>query len=347
MKEVLADLNLEKLKELCLNIGEKPFRASQLYEGINAGKELSEMSNLPKSFVESLSKNYTAQGCQILKKLVSKDGTIKYLFLLGDSNVIEGVLMKYKYGNTICVSTQVGCRMNCAFCASGIDGLQRNLTAGEILSEVLTVNRDLGGDAKNRQITNIVLMGSGEPFDNYDNVAEFLRLVNAEKGINISLRNISLSTCGLLTGVEKLINDKLFVTLTFSLHAPTDEIRDNIMPINKAFKTADIIKSAKKYFEATGRRIVFEYSLIAGVNDSEQCAKRLADLVRGFPAHINLIALNYVEEKGLKGSSREKVEKFLGYLEKLGVSATIRRTMGDDIAGACGQLRRKYVGKKS
>lgn len=347
MKQALSDLNIEKLKDLCLSMGEKAFRASQLYDGINAGKDLSEMTNLSKSFIEKLSENYTAQGCKILKKLVSHDGTTKYLFLLNDSNVIEGVLMKYKYGNTICVSTQVGCRMNCAFCASGLDGLVRNLSAGEILSEVLTVNRDLGGDAKKREITNIVLMGSGEPFDNYDNVSEFLRLVNNEKGINISLRNISLSTCGLLTGVDKLIEDKLFVTLTFSLHAPTDEIRDNIMPINKAFKTADIIKAAKKYFEATGRRIVFEYSLIAGVNDSEPCAKRLAELVRGFPAHINLIALNYVEEKGLKGSSREKVEKFLGYLEKLGVSATIRRTMGDDIAGACGQLRRKYIGKKS
>lgn len=347
MKKILADLNLEKLKTLCLDMGEKPFRASQLYDGIYAGKELSEMTNLSKSFIESLSQDYTAQGCKILKKLVSKDGTVKYLFLLNDSNVVEGVLMKYKYGNTVCVSTQVGCRMNCAFCASGIDGLVRNLTSGEILSEVLTVNRDIGGNSKKREITNIVLMGSGEPFDNYYNVAEFLRLVNDEKGINISLRNISLSTCGLLTGVEKLINDNLFVTLTFSLHAPTDEIRDNIMPINKAFKTADIVKAAKRYFEATGRRIVFEYSLISGVNDSEQCAKRLAELLRGFPAHVNLIALNYVEEKGLKGSSRQKVEKFLGYLEKLGVSATIRRTMGDDIAGACGQLRRKYVGKKS
>lgn len=344
--KVLADLSLEKLKELCIQYGEKAFRATQLYEGINSGKELSEMTNLPSSFVQKLSEEYTAQGVSILKKLVSKDGTQKFLFLLNDGNVIEGVLMKYKYGNTICVSTQVGCRMNCAFCASGLDGLVRNLTPGEILSEVLTVNRSLGGNVKNREITNIVLMGSGEPFDNYDNVAEFLRLVNNEKGLNISFRNISLSTCGLLSGVDRLIEDKLFVTLTFSLHAPTDEIRNEIMPINKAFNTKKLIESAKKYFEATGRRIIFEYSLIAGVNDSEPTAKRLAELVKGFPSHVNLIALNYVKERDLQGTSVEKVKKFQGYLEKAGVSCTIRRTMGDDISGACGQLRRKYIGKK-
>lgn len=345
MKKALSDLNLEKLKELCVTLGEKPFRATQLYEGINSGKELTEMTNLPATFVEKLSNEYTAQGVSILKTLVSSDGTRKYLFLLNDGNIIEGVLMKYKYGNTICVSTQVGCRMNCAFCASGLDGLVRNLTSGEILSEVLTVNKSLGGTLKKREITNIVLMGSGEPFDNYDNVAEFLRLVNNEKGLNISFRNISLSTCGLLTGVDRLIEDKLFVTLTFSLHAPTDEIRNDIMPINKAFNTKMVIESAKKYFNATGRRIVFEYSLIQGVNDSEPCAKRLAELVKGFPAHINLIALNYVKERSLTGTSAEKVKKFQGYLEKLGVSCTIRRTMGEDISGACGQLRRKYIGK--
>lgn len=345
MKKILSDLSLNRLKELCVERGEKPFRATQLYEGIYSGKELNEMTNLPGNFIQDLSSEYTAQGVKILDKIVSKDGTQKFLYLLNDSNVIEGVLMKYKYGNTICVSTQVGCRMNCAFCASGLDGLVRNLSAGEILSQVLAVNKSLGGSQKKREITNVVLMGSGEPLDNYDNVAEFLRLINDEKGLNISYRNVSLSTCGLLTGVDRLIEDKLYITLTFSLHAPTDEIRDNIMPINKAFNTKKIIECAKKYFEATGRRIVFEYSLIAGVNDSEPCAKRLAELVRGFPAHVNLIALNYVAERGLTGSSPEKVKKYLGYLQKLGVSATIRRTMGDDIAGACGQLRRKYIGK--
>ena len=347
MKQVLADLNLNKLKELCVSAGEKPFRATQLYEGINSGKELDEMTNLPATFIEKLSENYTAQGVKILKKIVSRDGTQKFLFLLGDGNIVEGVLMKYKYGNTICVSTQVGCRMNCAFCASGLDGLVRNLTAGEILSEVLSVNKLLGGKVKKREITNIVLMGSGEPFDNYDNVAEFLRLVNDEKGLNISFRNISLSTCGLLTGVDKLIEDKLFVTLTFSLHAPTDEIRDEIMPINKAFDTKKVIEAAKRYFNATGRRIVFECSMIDRVNDSEPCARRLAELLKGFPSHVNLIPLNRVEERGLKGSSSERVKKFQGYLEKLGVSCTVRRTMGDDISGACGQLRRKYIGNKN
>ncbi|MBQ7653357.1 MAG: 23S rRNA (adenine(2503)-C(2))-methyltransferase RlmN [Clostridia bacterium] len=344
MKTCLIGLKIEKLAEIVTSLGEKPFRAKQLYEGIMLGKELEEMTNLPKSFISALSENYTAQGVKIVKKLTSKDGTQKYLFALNDGNVIESVVMEYKYGKTICVSTQVGCRMNCAFCASGLDGLVRNLTAGEILSEVIVANRDNGGNKDKRAITNIVLMGSGEPFDNYDNVAEFLRLVNLKDSLNVSLRNVSLSTCGLTEGVDKLIEDGLFVTLTFSLHAADDETRNKIMPVNKSHDIADIIAAAKRYFNASGRRVIFEYSMIAGVNDDLKAADKLAELVRGFPSHVNLIALNYVKERGLKGTDRSKVKAFCDRLTEKGVSATIRRTMGEDVDGACGQLRRKYLG---
>ncbi len=344
MKKTLSDYTLEQLTELMNDLGEKPFRAKQLYEGIMLGKELEDMTSLPQSLRERLSEEYTAQGVKIEKKLVSKDGTVKYLFALNDGNIIESVVMKYKYGNTICVSTQVGCRMNCAFCASGLDGLIRNMSSGEILSEVLVANRDNGGTVKDRQITNVVLMGSGEPLDNYDNVKAFLLALNDEKGINISLRNVSLSTSGLINGVERLIEDNLIVTLTFSLHAPLDSLRSKIMPINKKHNILSIMATAKTYFEKTGRRVIFEYSLIDNFNDSPEHALKLAELVKGFPSHINLIALNYVKERGLRGSNRQKVNAFLEILREKGVSCTIRRTMGDDIDGACGQLRRKYIG---
>ena len=344
MKTCLSGLTFAEIEKICVDLGEKSFRAKQLYEGIVLGKELDEMTNLPKSFIGKLREDYTAQGVRIIKKLTAKDGTVKYLFALNDDNVIESVVMKYKYGNTICVSTQVGCRMNCAFCASGIDGLVRNMTAGEILSEVLVANRDNGGNKDKRAITNIVLMGSGEPFDNYDNVADFLRKVNSEECLNVSYRNVSLSTCGLVKGVDRLIEDGLFVTLTFSLHAPTDEIREKIMPVNRAHKIEEIICAARKYFKASGRRVIFEYSMINGLNDGEDCAIKLAELVKGFPTHVNLIALNYVKEKGLRGTPRDKVKEFCDTLTRLGVSCTIRRTIGEDIDGACGQLRRKYLG---
>ena len=254
---------------------------------------------------------------------------------------IEGVLMSYKHGNTICISTQVGCRMNCAFCASGLDGLVRNLTAGEMVGEVLAVNNDLGnGD---RQITNIVLMGSGEPLDNYDNVIKFINMISDANGINISKRNISLSTCGLCDKIYNLADDLGGVTLTISLHAPNDKIRGQIMPINKVYNIDEILKAVKYYFDKTGRRIIFEYSMIKGVNDSVDCAKELSLLLKGLPCHVNLINLNYVKEKGLQSSGKEPVQAFLKVLDKNGISATIRRTMGRDIEGACGQLRRKIL----
>ncbi len=249
--------------------------------------------------------------------------------------------MSYKHGNTICISTQVGCRMNCAFCASGLDGLVRNLTAGEMVGEVLAVNNDLGnGD---RQITNIVLMGSGEPLDNYDNVIKFINMISDANGINISKRNISLSTCGLCDKIYNLADDLGGVTLTISLHAPNDKIRGQIMPINKVYNIDEILKAVKYYFDKTGRRIIFEYSMIKGVNDSVDCAKELSLLLKGLPCHVNLINLNYVKEKGLQSSGKEPVQAFLKVLDKNGISATIRRTMGSDIEGACGQLRRKIL----
>ncbi|MDE6870186.1 MAG: 23S rRNA (adenine(2503)-C(2))-methyltransferase RlmN, partial [Clostridia bacterium] len=266
----------------------------------------------------------------------------KYLYKLCDGNIIEGVLMKYKYGNTLCVSTQVGCRMNCAFCASGLDGLIRNLTAGEILGQVIAVNaRNAIGE--DRGVTNIVLMGSGEPLDNYDNVCKFLTLVSDEKGLNISKRNISLSTCGLCDRIRQLADDGYSPTMTISLHAPNDEMRKEIMPIAKKYSIADIIKAVKYYFEKTGRRIIFEYSMIAGKNDTEDCARQLAGVVKGLACHINLIPLNYVKERGLDGSNKKNIYRFMSVLEKQGVSVTVRRSMGSDIDGACGQLRRKVV----
>ena len=343
MKELLADYTLDELKQLLAALGEKEFRALQLYQGINQGKDWSQLTTLSKDLKQRLGESYDCQGVTIRHKLVSKDGTTKYLFALRDGNIVEGVVMQYRYGNTLCLSTQVGCRMNCAFCASGLDGLVRNLSPGEMLGQVLCANVDFGGDTTRRAITNVVLMGSGEPLDNYDNVAKFLRLVSCAQGLNISLRNISLSTCGLVEGVDKLIADRLFVTLTFSLHAPSDAIRNQIMPVNHAYPLSEVIGAARRYFDACGRRVIFEYTLIDGLNDTPQCATMLAQLVRGFPTHVNLIVLNYVPERGLKGTPRVKAKAFCDALTALGVSATVRRTMGADIEGACGQLRRRYV----
>lgn len=344
MKKILADYTLQEIEEIVVGLGEKKFRAKQIFEGVYQGKEICEMTNLPKSLVQKLEENYVASGIEIVKCLVSeRDGTRKYIYKLIDGNIIEGVLMKYRYGNTICVSTQVGCRMNCSFCASGLDGLIRDLTAGEILSQVLKVNRDAMEEGDKRSITNIVLMGSGEPFDNYDNVTKFLNLVSDEKGINISKRNISLSTSGLVDKIYRFADEGYGVTLTISLHAPNNGIRNKIMPVNKAYKVEELIKAAKYYFDKTGRRIIFEYSMMEGVNDSRACALELVKLVRGLTCHINIINLNYVKERNMRGSSKDNVKEFIEILNSEGVSCTMRRTMGSDIDGACGQLRRRYI----
>lgn len=340
MKQALSNFNIEELEALLAEYGGPKFRAGQLFKWIHAAAPFEAMSNLPKSLTAELSQKYVATGVEIIKKLESRDGTAKYLFRLADGNIVEGVLMRYKYGNTLCVSTQVGCRMACAFCASGIGGLVRNMTAGEILGEILEVNREQGGNAEKREITNVVLMGSGEPLDNYGEVAKFIRLVNDGGGINISQRNISLSTCGITENIYRLADDGFQVTLTISLHAPDDETRKEIMPTANKYGVNDIIKAAKYYFDKTGRRIIFEYALIDGVNDGESNMNALAKLLKGLPCHVNLIRLNYVKEKGLKPS--ENAAKALEILKSSGISATIRRIVGSDISGACGQLRRSY-----
>ncbi len=341
---LLADKSLEELEEIAISLGEKKFRASQLYKWVAKGVSYDGMKNLPKSFTDKLAEaRYRARGVEIYGEYKSKlDGTVKYLYKLADGNIVEGVLMRYKYGNTLCVSTQVGCRMNCSFCASGLDGLIRNLTAGEILGQVIAVNALNVTDVE-RGVTNIVLMGSGEPLDNYDNVCKFLTLVSDERGLNISKRNISLSTCGLCDRIRQLADDGYSPTMTISLHAPNDSMRKEIMPIAKRYSISDIISAVKYYFDKTGRRIIFEYSMIAGKNDSEQCARELADVVKGLSCHINLIPLNYVKERGLSGSNKKNIYRFMSLLEKQGVSVTVRRSMGSDIDGACGQLRRKVI----
>jgi len=343
--KLLTDYSMEELKELMLSYGEKSFRAEQLYLHLSAGRDFDEMSNVAKSLKDKLREDgYLAVGVHIAESFPSRiDGTVKFLFSLSDGNLVEGVLMRYKYGNTLCISTQVGCRMNCAFCASGLNGLTRNLTAGEMLGEVIAANRFEGGDLDRRQVTNVVLMGSGEPLDNYENVVKFLRLVNAEKGLNISYRNISLSTCGLIDAFDDFLKEKIPVTMTFSLHSPVDEVRSTLMPVNRKYGVARVIDAAKRYFAETKRRVVFEYSLIKGVNDRAEDAAILTEKLRGFPCIVNLIVLNYVKERGLVGTSRKDAYRFAESLKKGGVEATVRRTLGADIEGACGQLRARYL----
>lgn len=341
---MILDLDLKELEELVLSLGEPKYRAKQLYVGALMLKKLPDISNLPKSFKDKIEKEYFS--FDVVAHLVSKDGTEKVAIKLSDGSVVESVLLSYKYGYTVCVSTQVGCRMGCKFCASTLNGLERNLSAGEILLQVLYFNSMLGATLKDRKITNIVLMGCGEPLDNYENVTKFLRLATSENGLNISMRNISLSTCGLVPNIYKLADDGFSLTLTISLHAPNDELRKTIMPIANAFKIEDILKACDYYFEKTGRRICFEYSLIEGVNDTDECIKQLAFLLKGRSCHVNLIPLNSVKEKKLLGVSRKKAYKIAEKLEKMGVSATVRRSLGEDIEGACGQLRNRVGGAK-
>lgn len=335
----------EEIKQNMEQMGEKAFRAKQVFSWLHKGATFDEMTNLSVSLREKLKENGVDQPVSIQSVHESKlDGTKKFLFSLRDGNCIEGVLMRYHYGCTLCVSTQVGCRMGCLFCASTLDGCVRNLTAAEILGQVMCANSTLDGE----RVHNIVLMGSGEPFDNYDNVIRFLKLVSHPEGLNISLRHISLSTCGLIDKIRQFADENLPVTLSLSLHAPNDEIRKKIMPIAKRYSIRETIDACKYYLEKTGRRIVFEYALIDGVNADEKQANELADLIRGMQCHVNLIPLNTVKERNLNGVSGKQVQSFLDTLEKRRISATRRREMGDDIEGACGQLRKKVLeeGKK-
>lgn len=342
--KILLDYNLTELRNVVAELGEKPFRGNQIYSNLVAGKSVSEMTDISKALKDKLLSVYADEPCKIIKELVSKDGTKKFLFALADGNVIEGVLMKYKYGNTLCVSTQVGCRMGCKFCASTLGGLVRNLSAGEILSEVIAVNRHEGGTEKKRAVTNVVLMGSGEPLDNYDNVVKFIRLLSDENSLNVSPRNVSLSTCGLVPKMLSLADENLPINLTVSLHNPFDNKRKEIMPVANSYTVKEIIEACENYFLKTGRRYYFEYSLISGQNDTDECLTELLRILRGKPCHVNLIRLNSVKEKNLIGTNEKRAFEFMNKLNEGGVSATMRRRMGVDIDGACGQLRRSFLG---
>ena len=348
MKKILQDLSYAELESLVLSLGEKKFRAKQLYEGLMQGKSISGITSLSKAFKERLLEEYENEPVCIKETYFAQDGTEKYLFEYADGNLVEGVLMKYKYGYTQCVSTQVGCRMGCKFCASTLGGLIRNLSAGEILSQILVVNAlhksdALGQGSQARAVTNVVLMGSGEPLDNYDEVLKFLRNVTAEGGICISARNISLSTCGIVPKMQRLADEGIPLNLTVSLHATDDESRARTMPVAKAYKISEILKACDYYFKKTGRRYYFEYTLIEGENCDEQHARALIDLLKGKPCHVNLIRLNEVKERDLKALDDKSAYRFLGMLEKGGLSATLRRQIGVEIGGACGQLRASYL----
>ena len=327
-----------ELEEYLKSLGQPKFRAKQLFTWLSKGVcSFEEMTNIPKSLGEKLSGDAYINSLKLLNKQVSAiDGTVKYLWELRDGNAIETVLMRYDHGNTVCISSQVGCRQGCAFCASTIGGLVRNLTASEMLDEVLFSQLDSG-----ERISNIVIMGIGEPLDNYDNVIKFLRLVNHPDGLNIGMRHISLSTCGLIEGMDRLAEEDLQITLAVSLHAPDDETRSRLMPANKKCGVKELTAACKRYFDRTGRRISFEYSMIDGVNDSIAQAEKLADIALKLGAHINLIPLNHVEEREFGPTKKENLKLFCSALENRGANYTVRRKLGGDVDASCGQLRRK------
>ncbi len=336
----LRSMTLPELGALLKEMGQPAFRAKQVYTWLHKGvRTFAEMTNLPQALREKLEAEHPIYAPTVVRKQESKlDGTVKYLWKLKDGNCVETVLMRYHYGNTVCISTEVGCRMGCAFCASTLGGLVRKLEPHEMLEQVLFTQIDSG-----LPISHIVLMGIGEPLDNFDNVMRFLELVNSEDGMNISMRHISLSTCGLVPKIDELAKRKLQLTLSVSLHAPNDAIRDTIMPVNKAYPTEELLEACRRYYGATSRRISFEYAMIDGVNDTEAAAKELLRRLKGLPAHFNLIPLNHVEESPLKPSSRKAVAQFQKILEDGGITATVRRTLGGDIDASCGQLRRKHT----
>ena len=340
MMNHIKSMTLPEMGEVLKAWGQPAFRVKQVFTWLHKGVgSYQEMTNLPQSLRQQLEESYPLYRPQVVRKQQSqKDGTIKYLWRLSDGNCVETVLMRYHYGNTVCISTEVGCAMGCAFCASTLGGLVRRLEPHEMLDQVLFTQIDSG-----LPVSHIVLMGIGEPLDNFDNVLRFLELVNSPEGMNISMRHISLSTCGLVPKIDKLAEHKLQLTLSVSLHAPTNEIRSTIMPVNKAYPVEELLAACRRYYEATGRRISFEYAMIHGVNDTQAAAKQLLQDLKGLPAHVNLIPLNHVEESPLKPSTRQAVQRFQKLLEDGGVPATVRRTLGGDIDASCGQLRRKYT----
>ena len=336
----LRSLNLPELTAVIKELGQPAFRGKQVYTWLHKGvRSYDEMTNLPKGLRDALAEKYPICPPRVVRKQESqRDGTIKYLWELADGNCVETVLMRYRYGNTVCISTEVGCRMGCAFCASTIGGLVRRLEPYEMLDEVLFTQVDSG-----LPISHIVLMGIGEPLDNFDNVLKFLELVNSPEGMNISMRHISLSTCGLVPKIDELAKRKLQISLAISLHGPNNEIRNGIMPVNRAYPIEELLAACRRYYQATSRRLHFEYAMIDGVNDRERDAKELLRQLKGLSAHVNLIPLNHVEESPLKPSSKAAVAAFQKILEDGGVTATVRRTLGGDIDASCGQLRRKYT----
>ena len=335
----LRSLTLAELADLLKTMGQPAFRAKQVFTWLHRGiRGYDEMTDLPKTLRAALAEQYPLYTPQAVRRQESaRDGTIKYLWRLSDGNCVETVLMRYHYGNTVCISTEVGCRMGCAFCASTLGGLVRRLEPAEMLDQVLFTQLDSG-----LPISHIVLMGIGEPLDNFDNVLKFLENVNSPLGLNISMRHISLSTCGLVPKIDELAKRKLQLTLSVSLHAPNDSVRDRIMPVNRAYPMEELLAACRRYYAATSRRISFEYAMIDGVNDTPAAARELLEKMRGLPAHFNLIPLNRVEESPLKPSSRAAVAEFQRILERGGIPATVRRTLGGDIDASCGQLRRKY-----
>lgn len=337
-KTDILSMSFDELAASIKETGEPAFRAKQIYKWLHSEcvSTFDEMTNLSKALRQKLNDSFVIFGAAIEKKLVSEyDDTVKYLFRLHDGECVESVLMKYKYGYSICVSTQVGCRMGCKFCASTLDGVVRSLNASEILAQIYTAQRD-----NNIKISHVVLMGMGEPLDNYDNVMRFLSLITDEQGQNMSMRHISLSTCGIVPKIYELMDRNLQLTLSISLHAPTDEIRSSMMPVNKKWNIDELLKACRAYTDKTRRRISFEYAMVSGVNDTDECAKILSKKLRGILCHINLIPVNEVKETGCVRSSKERIAAFSSILEKSGYTVTVRRELGADINASCGQLRR-------
>ena len=344
MTDHLKSMTVAEIGGVLKALGQPAFRAKQVFSWLHKGvRSYEEMTNLPKALRDTLAEKYPLHTPTVVRRQESqKDGTIKFLWELADGNCVETVLMRYHYGNTVCISTEVGCRMGCAFCASTIGGLVRKLEPYEILDQVLFTQVESG-----LPVSHIVLMGIGEPLDNFDNVMRFLELVNCPEGMNISMRHISLSTCGLVPMIDKLAEKKLQLSLAISLHGPNDEIRSRIMPVNKAYPMDVLLDACRRYYDATSRRIHFEYAMIDGVNDREADARELVRRLKGIQAHVNMIPLNHVEESPLKPSSRQAVQRFQKILEDAGIPATVRRTLGGDIDASCGQLRRKYTKEKN
>ena len=342
--EILLDYTPEEIKQKMVDHGMAKYRADQVYDWLTSYVKFDEMTNLKLEDRLFLNEKYIASPVEIEKSFVSKDGvTTKFLYRLVTTNdLIEGVLLKYKYGYSLCVSTQIGCKMGCKFCASGLDGCKRNLSAGEILGQVLVANKFLGGNSKNRLITNVVLMGSGEPLDNFQNVINFIKLVQSPKSLNISPRKISLSTCGLVDKIYDLTNLDTKVTLTVSLHATNDEVRKSIMKVANVYSLEDLLKSLKYYYEKTNKRIIFEYILLK-CNTTDADIKRMQKISKMFDCHFNFIRYNYVKEHNLTGLNDQEEKIFFNKAKSANISCTVRRTLGSDIDGACGQLRRKYI----